>query len=153
MSALRKWLTASAMVLVSLLAISWSFLPIYTSHWMRRVNFGSVQINNQQVPADIYFRRTKRRGGGDCPRSSENRRSLLSRFRLACQSAKLASEMDMTGRSGEDSATETKRSGFGNGRGRQSTVSTAQNTVVVIPSVTARVRTATAVNVGSLHSM
>jgi hypothetical protein len=55
MSALRKWLAASVIAVVSALLILWFLIGVCPSHWMRRVDFGSVHINQDSVPADIYF--------------------------------------------------------------------------------------------------
>ncbi|MGH9514253.1 MAG: hypothetical protein ACRD3P_01060 [Terriglobales bacterium] len=55
MSALRKWLAASVIAVVSILVISRFLLSVCPSHWMRRVDFGTVHANDNSVPAEIYF--------------------------------------------------------------------------------------------------
>ena len=48
----KKGLLVSS-VLVVLIALLW--LAFSPTHWLRRVDFGTVSVDGQQVQADIYF--------------------------------------------------------------------------------------------------
>ena len=72
---------------------------------------------------------------------------------LACQSARLGSEIAMRGTSRVDSDRNTRRSGSAYGSGRSSTVLITEKIAVLAPMPRARVRAATIVKAGSLRNM
>lgn len=48
----RKWLLLAAIIACGAASF---FLAVYPTHWLRKVDFGTVLIDGNRVDADIYF--------------------------------------------------------------------------------------------------
>src|SRR5215467_2429602 len=48
----RKWLLLTAILAFGAASLWFAFYP---THWLRRVDFGTVSVDGRRVDADIYF--------------------------------------------------------------------------------------------------